>query len=75
MIKTHKRIGSKVDFYYPRHGEGIVLRRVKGVVVDKGRGPNGPYLTVQELSGTIRSLSTKKIVQFHTDAHSRRRRV
>lgn len=62
MIKTHKRVGSRVDFLYPVHGTMNVLRRVVGSVVDKGVGPNGPYLTVQELSGQIRSLSTKKIV-------------
>jgi hypothetical protein len=62
MIKTHKRVGSRVDFLYPVHGTMNVLRRVVGSVVDKGVGPNGPYLTVRELSGQIRSLSTKKIV-------------
>jgi|TARA_A100001201_G_scaffold1903_1_gene4846 hypothetical protein len=62
MIKTHKRIGSRVDFMYPVHGKMNVLRRIVGNVVDKGIGPNGPYLTVREVSGQIRSLSTKKIV-------------
>jgi|TARA_B100002052_G_scaffold295823_1_gene323064 hypothetical protein len=62
MIKTHKRIGSRVDFMYPVHGKMNVLRRIVGNVVDKGIGPNGPYLTVKEMSGQIRSLSTKKIV-------------
>ena len=62
MIKTHKRVGSHVDFLYPVRGTMDVLRRVAGTVVDKGVGPNGPYLTVQEFNGQIRSLSTKKIV-------------
>ena len=62
MIKTHKRIGSRVDFMYPVHGKMNVLRRIDGNVVDKGICPNGPYLTVREVSGQIRSLSTKKIV-------------
>ena len=30
--------------------------------IAKGEGPNGPFLTVQEIDGKIRSLSTKKIV-------------
>ena len=64
MIKTHKRIGSVVNFMYPTHGTGNVLRRVIGKVVLKGIGPNGPFLTVLENDGKIRSLSTKKIVNF-----------
>ena len=62
MIKTHKRIGSRVDFMYPVHGKMNVLRRIVGNVVDKGIGPNGPYLTVKEICGQIRSLSSKKSV-------------
>jgi len=64
MIKTHKRIGSTVKFMYPRHGKYNILRNVIGVVVDKGKGPNGPYLTVDEDKGGTRSFSTKKIVDM-----------
>jgi hypothetical protein len=63
MIKTHKRVGSNVNFLYPTHGKMNVLRRVCGVVLEKGVGPNGPYLTIQESNGKIRSMSTKKIVE------------
>ena len=63
MIKTHKRIGSKVDFHYPTHGKLNVMRHVRGEVVQKGRGPSGPFLTVEEINGQIRSFSTKKIVE------------
>jgi len=35
-----------------------------GVVVAKGKGPNGPYLTVDEDKGGTRSFSTKKIVDM-----------
>ena len=62
MIKTHKRIGSFINVMYPVHGTRNVLRRVAGEVIAKGSGPNGPFLTVQEANGQIRSLSTKKIV-------------
>jgi hypothetical protein len=62
VIKTHKRIGSTVDFRYPTHGQLNVLRNVRGKVVNKGDGPAGPFLTVEEDSGKIRSFSTKKIV-------------
>lgn len=64
MIKTHKRVNSMVDFFYPTHGTSNVLRRVKGVVVAKKIGPNGPYLAVTEESGSTKCFLTKKIVQF-----------
>lgn len=62
MIKACKRIGSLVNFLYPTGGNSNVLRSVIGRVVDKGTGPNGPFLTVRESNGRFRSLSTKKIV-------------
>ncbi len=64
MIKTHKRAGSNVSFLYPKHGKRNIFRRVKGVVEDKGKGPNGSFLTVRELNGQIRSFSTKKIADM-----------
>ena len=64
MIKTHKRIGSVVNFRYPKHGRYKTLRDVIGVVVDNGIGPNGPYLTVDEVRGGTRCFSTKKIVDM-----------
>ena len=51
MIKTHKRTGSQVSFMYPARGKGNILRRVKGVVEEKGNGPNGPFLRVLESTG------------------------
>ena len=56
------KIGSKVDLLYPSRGYRNVLRRVRGELLEKGKGPNGPFITVQEKSGQIRSLSEKKIV-------------
>ena len=56
------KIGSKVDLLYPSRGYRNVLRRVRGELLEKGKGPNGPFITVQEISGQIRSLSEKKIV-------------
>ena len=64
MIKPQKRIGSVVNFRYPKHGRYKTLRDVIGVVVDKGIGPNGPYLTVDEVRGGTRCFSTKKIVDM-----------
>ena len=64
MIKTHKRVGSVVNFMYPKNGKRNILRSVIGVVVDKGTGPNGPYLTVDEVRGGTRCFSTKKIVDM-----------
>ena len=64
MIRTHKRVNSMVDFCYPTHGRSNVLRKVKGVVVGKKVGPNGPYLIVTEECGSTKCFLTKKIVQF-----------
>jgi hypothetical protein len=64
MIKTHKRINSKINVLYPKHGKLNILRRVCGTVVKKGVGRKGPYLTVECEDGTFRTLSTKKIVSM-----------
>ncbi len=64
MIKTHKRINSRVNFFYPNHGHQNILRRVSGVVTGKGNGLNGPFLIVLEDCGTTKKFLTKKIVQF-----------
>ena len=63
MIRTHKRVGSRINVLYPVHGNRNVLRNVIGEVLEKGNGPGGPFLTVQEDDGKIRSLSTRKIVE------------
>jgi hypothetical protein len=64
MVKTHKRVNSVVSFLYPKHGTRNILRSVKGVVLGKGVGPNGPYLTVMESCGATRTFSTRKIVSL-----------
>lgn len=66
MVKTHKRIGSKVSFLYPVHGVKNVLQRVAGVVVQKGVGKRSgiPYLMVEEPDGRTRTFSTTKIVMM-----------
>ncbi len=56
------KIGSNVDVLYPSRGYRNILRRVRGELLEKGKGPNGPFITVQEGSGKIRSLSLSKIV-------------
>jgi len=53
---------------YPKNGKRNILRNVIGIVVDKGNGPNGPYLTVDEVRGGTRSFSTKKIVDMWSAA-------
>ena len=66
MVKTHKRIGSRVSFMYPARGVKNFLRRINGVVVGKGVGKSSgiPYLVVQEDTGVTRTLSTTKIVMM-----------
>lgn len=58
------RIGQNFSGMYPVHGTMNILRNVNGEIIDKGRGPNGPFIVVQEDEGKIRSLSTKKIVRM-----------
>jgi hypothetical protein len=60
LVKTPK-VGDKVDLLYPTHGRLNVLRRISGVVVKRGKGPNGPFITVDS-QNVFRSLSLKKIV-------------
>ena len=55
-------IGQQVNVYYPTHGRLNVLRKVNGEVIATGNGPKGPFVTVQEANGEIRSLSYHKIV-------------
>ena len=62
LKKFKRRRGTQVNFKYPVHGFMNVLRTVKGECIDYGSGPNGPFITVQEENGQIRSCSDKKIV-------------
>ena len=61
-LKIKRRRGSQVNFLYPVHGSMNILRRISGEQIDHGKGPNGPFVTVQENNGQIRSCSDKKIV-------------
>lgn len=61
-VKTQKRINSMVEFLYPSGGKGNICRRVKGVVIEKKKGPSGFLLTVRESETKIRSFSVKKII-------------
>lgn len=63
MLFQSFEVGENVNFLYPLHGTRNVLRRVVGSVVDKGVGPNGPYIRVEQLDKMFRTLSLKKIVQ------------
>lgn len=62
MVKVFP--SDSVNVLYPVHGNKNILRRVSGNIVNRGSGPNGKYVTVQEKNGSIRSLSLKKIVQL-----------
>lgn len=62
MLSEEKRVGDAVSCLYPTHGRLNVLRDVVGEIVKVGRGPRGPYITVQESNGQIRCLSLSKIV-------------
>jgi hypothetical protein len=58
----NKRNERKIHVLYPTGGNKNVLRTVDGVKLRSGTGPNGRFITVQENSGQIRSLSVSKCV-------------
>jgi len=60
-VKSRKRVNSMVEFLYPAGGKGNVFRRVKGVVIEKKKGPSGHLLTVLQADGKIRSFTVRKI--------------
>ena len=62
LTKAQFKIGDEVSFLYPVHGKMNILRKVVGEAIDSGKGPNGPFLTIQETNGKIRSCSEKKMV-------------
>lgn len=62
LTKVKFEIGDEVSFLYPVHGWMNILRLIKGIVIAAGIGPNGPFLTIQEANGKIRSCSEKKMV-------------
>lgn len=64
MMGTKLTQGDRISVKYPTHGRLNVLRDVNGVVDRIGKGPKGPFITVVEDNGNIRSLSTCKIVQM-----------
>ena len=57
-----KRNSRKVEVFYPVGGNKNVLRKIEGVKLRSGTGPNGQFITVQEPDGQIRSLSVNKCV-------------
>lgn len=58
----NKRNERKIHVLYPTGGNKNVLRTVNGVKLRSGTGPSGKFITVQEDSGQIRSLSLSKCV-------------
>ena len=58
---SKKRNGRRIEVRYPSRGTSNVYRNVKGIKLRSGTGPNGKFITVQEDSGKIRSLSLKKV--------------
>lgn len=60
---SKKRNGRKINVLYPSGGHRNNLRKVEGVKLRSGTGPNGKFITVQELDGRIRSLTLSKVVQ------------
>ena len=63
-VLKNKRLGSKVAFKYPQHGNTNILRNVFGIIDRKGVGPNGPFVCVFEDRTGYRTFSVKKIVEF-----------
>ena len=59
---SKKRNGRLINVLYPTGGTSNVLRRLYGKKLRSGTGPNGPFITVQEHNGKIRSLTLSKIV-------------
>lgn len=55
-------VGQLVTGLYPKGGNRNILRRFKGETIAKGEAGNGPYITVQESCGKIRSFLDTKIV-------------
>tara|TARA_R110002020_G_scaffold471588_1_gene698810 strand:- start:1009 stop:1218 length:210 start_codon:yes stop_codon:yes gene_type:complete len=62
MNTRYVKVGQVVTGLYPKHGRLNVLRRFKGVVLAKAKSANGPYITVQEDEGRIRSYLSNKCV-------------
>jgi hypothetical protein len=62
MLTTLPQPHERVNFKYPTHGNRNVLRDVIGEVDRTGKGPNGPFVVVNQDDGEIRSFSVKKIV-------------
>ena len=58
----NKRNERKIHVLSPTGGNKTVLRTVNGVKLRSGTGPSGRFITVQEDSGQIRSLSLSKCV-------------
>ena len=62
MNTKYVKVGQIVTGLYPKHGRMNVLRRFHGVVLAKAKASNGPYITVQEEEGRIRSYLANKCV-------------
>lgn len=60
--KTRVRVGDLFSCQYPVDGRKNILKNHVGVVRSIHRGPNGPYLTIEEVSGEqYRNLLYKKM--------------
>ncbi len=58
--------GRSMRVKYPLHGNRNILKWYSGTVMDKGRGPSGRFVTIQDdTDGQIRSLSVRKMVEPH----------
>ena len=64
MMTGKIEVNDKVKFLYPNHGKGNVLRRVVGVITNKDRSSNGPWIEVHEDNGNTKSFSYSKIVSI-----------
>ena len=62
MNTKYVKVGQVVTGLYPIHGHRNVLRRFTGKVLAKAKAGNGPYITVQEEEGRIRSYLSNKCV-------------
>lgn len=55
-------LGMTLRTKYPQHGTRNILTSQIGVVEKVGIGPHGPYLTIRRNDGTVRCLSTCRMI-------------
>lgn len=55
-------LGMTLRTKYPQHGTRNILTNQTGVIEKAGIGPHGLYLTIRRVDGTVRCLSTNRMI-------------